>query len=684
MSAMLEAFDTQMVDFQTDSDYIMQLSSSDPWSQEEATMEADGHTPLQTTIEVDMEPYDEEHHQTEYEMEDDLETVGAALNDVHDVEVYDASRFQSPDIPHDGSPITVPVHDDPEHSADEVDLHTECIACPEFGDSTSDPHEISEGVYIDPPPPVLVSLHADEPTISLFNVPSKSSFDLRLQEKSDVDLVLLLDQLPTLYYEPLSSVFEALRREEYLIGIPGLLNGELLLDAYDLKLIMSEDYTYAHDISLHDLNVLHDGLNKHGPLRLRLRTAATRFIDRYHLLQNQITEAQARENLAEKEISGVNSLPEEHSDASHGAIVEISGKESSSEEVVSGVNFSTQGEASGVDSIREVDASDTESYHDEGSKISTNLLATLLMNYGTVEGGPSVPEEFENQHDNYEAEQETEPSEDLHYPEEQGVSVESTTPIVETNNVDSTSNRDVPEFESETNDNNCSQDDDLRNPDGLDLHADDPQQLNESEQASAEVVSTEWTEIQYPDHGVESEILEHAIVPVRTQGKDIGDINDQHPDENELHVNDEGSGSDLANPVHSVVEFDLTTEVEEEQNQADSSVNAGLVATEGILDVHDDTWNDSLDGEGDWEAEGDEQEYEYEYGDEESFGHEHEVGQEHGQEHDTVSNSSSVTLSSKASFKRSLSEAELEDYQEDEYPTGSPGSKKPRVEYETF
>lgn len=354
MSAMLEAFDTQMVDFQTDSDYIMQLSSSDPWSQEEATMEADGHTPLQTTIEVDMEPYDEEHHQPEYEMEDDLGTVEAALSDVYDVEVYDASRFQSPDIPHDGSPTvnptqppviatedtepsahinsppetqklddatfqepypsspalhqpevsvslpteepitatileteqhfegsdltvtknvyessevvaeelrtehesevenpgegaveeesseTVHVHTDPEVSGDEVNRHAECAASPDFQESTSDPHEISEGVYIDPPPPVLISLFADEPTISLFNIPSQSGLDSRLQNKSDVDLVLLLGQQPTLYYEPLSSVFEALRRDEYLGDIPGLLAGELLLDAYDLELTMSE------------------------------------------------------------------------------------------------------------------------------------------------------------------------------------------------------------------------------------------------------------------------------------------------------------------------------------------------------------------------------------------------------------------------------------------------------------
>ncbi|KAG6878788.1 hypothetical protein C0993_008087 [Termitomyces sp. T159_Od127] len=816
MSAMLEAFDTQMVDYQTDPDYIMQLSSSDPWSHEEATMEADGHTPLQTTIEVDMEPYDEEHHQPEYEMEDDLGTSGEALNDVHDVEVYDASRFQSPDIPHDEYPIVnstqspdiphdespivkptqspdiphdespivkptqspdiphdesstvdppqslttsaediesstyiismpkiqnsddptfpdaglpaphepessisltieetrtvtiletesnlgdsnltltnnvydsanvaagelltepesevenlgespleeessekAPVHADSEFNGDEVNEHAEGTASPEFEDSTSDPHEISEGVYIDPPPPVLISLYAEEPTISLFNIPSKSGLDSRMQQNSHDDLVLLLGQLPTLYYEPLSSVFEALRQEEFLSSIPDLLTGELLLDAYDLELTMSEDYTYAHEFSLHDLNVLHDGLNKRGPLRLRLKSVATRFIDRYHLLQSQITEVQGTETLAEREISKINPSPEELSDASQAARVETLGKIFSSDAAVFGTNPSNQNQAevSGVDHVTKEDATDTESYHQE------------------VDNGPVVPENSQNQHEDNESEEETEPSatEERYDPEEEFASVESTTLLVETTSVEAISNRDIPECESEPNKNAGSQYIELENLDNSHTHADDKNQPNEPEQASAAVASHELTEMQHPDHGVDSQIPENSIVLTHIQEKDIAHVDEYHPDKNETQGDDEGSvsGSDLVNPVHSAVEFNLTNEANEEQDYASFEAIDDLVE-------HDDTWDDSLDGEGDWEAEDDEKGYEY--GDEQSFRH----GHEHEHEHDTVSNSSSVTLSSKASFKRSLSEAELEDYREDEFSTGS---KKPRVEYETF
>lgn len=46
---------------------------------------------------------------------------------------------------------------------------------------------------------------------------------------------------------------------------------------------------HAREISLHDLNVLHHGLDLIGPLRLRLRTVLPRFINRYRSLQSQVT-----------------------------------------------------------------------------------------------------------------------------------------------------------------------------------------------------------------------------------------------------------------------------------------------------------------------------------------------------------------------------------------------------------
>jgi len=46
---------------------------------------------------------------------------------------------------------------------------------------------------------------------------------------------------------------------------------------------------HAREISLHDLNVLHHGLGLNGPLRLRLRTVLSRFIQRYRSLQAKVT-----------------------------------------------------------------------------------------------------------------------------------------------------------------------------------------------------------------------------------------------------------------------------------------------------------------------------------------------------------------------------------------------------------
>ncbi|KAH7910162.1 hypothetical protein BJ138DRAFT_1153488 [Hygrophoropsis aurantiaca] len=163
-------------------------------------------------------------------------------------------------------------------------------------ENPADPHEISDGVYIEPPPAVLVTLlTANEPEFCLFNQPQSTSqwwITSKDAEESEVEqkiLPLLLQQQPTLYYEPLSSVFDALRQEEVIARIPGAVEAELIIDAYDLQLVVSEDNIYGREISLHDLNVLHDGSDLAGPLRIQLRSSEPRFILRYHLLQDQIS-----------------------------------------------------------------------------------------------------------------------------------------------------------------------------------------------------------------------------------------------------------------------------------------------------------------------------------------------------------------------------------------------------------
>lgn len=110
---------------------------------------------------------------------------------------------------------------------------------------SGDPHEISEGVYIDPPPPVLLSLppSAEFGECSLFNLPTSSvpqSPSGSSKPASDEGLHLLLHDRPTLYYEPLSVVFAALREEQCIQNMPGFAEAELVLDAFDLQLCISE------------------------------------------------------------------------------------------------------------------------------------------------------------------------------------------------------------------------------------------------------------------------------------------------------------------------------------------------------------------------------------------------------------------------------------------------------------
>ncbi|KAG2061280.1 hypothetical protein BDR06DRAFT_1001588 [Suillus hirtellus] len=159
-------------------------------------------------------------------------------------------------------------------------------------DNGNDPHEISDGVYIDPPPAVFLSIGSSEvPEYCLFNQPpvERGSRSPSAGASNQQAYALLLENRPTLYYEPLSCVFEALRQDEVISRIPDSLEGELVMDAYDLQLAVLEDNVYAQEISLHDLNVLHDGSDFTGPLRIHLRSAIPRFILRYRLLQEQIS-----------------------------------------------------------------------------------------------------------------------------------------------------------------------------------------------------------------------------------------------------------------------------------------------------------------------------------------------------------------------------------------------------------
>ncbi|KAG6833490.1 hypothetical protein H0H87_006062 [Tephrocybe sp. NHM501043] len=781
MSTMLESFDTQMLDFQADPDYSMQVaSSSDSWFQDEAIMEDDGHSPIQNTIEVDMEPYDEQH--PEYEMADGSEPLEPDANDLVDVEVYDASRFQSPDASHDHEisalsesqtkPLSiapdvnelshtpyvtletqnfaeptsdVSYHDssashmpessnEPEpvtsytdtnvsseetllqgaqstdHSEDGVlvagggDLHDSSVVTTEeslltisveptldrrtdvddqqentveeenvrppatdsstefppdrtvneadtqaveYADplkldgSTGDPHEISEGVYIDPPPPVLVSISGALP-ISLFNSPSKSRLNSPFQSASDAsDFVVLLGHLPTLYYETLSAVFESLRQEEYLGGFPDLLNGELLLDAYDLELTMSE--------------------------------------------ANQIAQFQLAGSSVEVETSRAE-LGVSATDAA--AAVEDTGAEPAEVSATEALEHGTYGNT-GMHSSTPHFEYHTETYaghyHVEEDNTQEDTVAPFADADNTEENDHPEAEVDDNteKNDHPEAEVDDDTKKNDH-------------PEAEVDN--NTEKND--HSEAEVDDNEDNQDQSLEGndhqQDGHDVHFDQLAQENNFDTTEA---SDESTQISSTLPLENSEYTGILLNDNETHGgwfEDEG-IETSHLEAG-LHKDFEESGSVL-NPDNPTAEPELTTDMTQELYQASESsmtdVLPSALSTASVSDSlidpvanqnktsevaeipsydPDGHWDDTLDGEGDWEEEEHGDDHDYEYAPEHD--QEHEEEQEHGREHEqeTASNLSSVTLSSKSSAKRSLYEAELEDYENEEPAPSSPGT----------
>jgi hypothetical protein len=171
-------------------------------------------------------------------------TAGAAIKDgshqadTHDGESHEGVRVHEES--HEGD-VSGPALDgaeagEPEHPA------AESHETGEEGDA--DLYEISEGVYIEPPPPILIELPStsDQPVYTLFNAPA----DLRLADNEvnvpndDAPYTVLLQSRPTLYYETLNDVFDALREEEHIQSIAAFVDGEMAIDAYDLQLVVSE------------------------------------------------------------------------------------------------------------------------------------------------------------------------------------------------------------------------------------------------------------------------------------------------------------------------------------------------------------------------------------------------------------------------------------------------------------
>lgn len=138
-----------------------------------------------------------------------------------------------------------------------------------------------------PPPPILLSLQVtstegDQPDFVLFNLPEVSSHTTE-------EPLVLLQHHPSLFYEPISAVFDAFRQEEYFSHLEEISEAEMAINAHELQLVISEDNVYSREVSLQDLYAMHQGVGLPGHLRLTLQSIVPRFIVRYNVLRDQIT-----------------------------------------------------------------------------------------------------------------------------------------------------------------------------------------------------------------------------------------------------------------------------------------------------------------------------------------------------------------------------------------------------------
>ncbi|KAJ7771777.1 hypothetical protein B0H16DRAFT_195327 [Mycena metata] len=477
--------------------------------------------------------------------------------------------------------------------------------------TATDPHEISEGVYIDPPPAVLVSFESsDFPDICLFNQPARSrspspSTDGRDQGYQVFDL--LLHHHPILYYEPLASVFEALRQEGYLTRIPHLVDSELVLDAYDLQLVISEDNVYAREVTLHDLNVLHDGTDVSGPLRLRLRSVIPRFIHRYHQLQAQVSRLNLVATGDEQEPATDSTERAQNPSESN----QQGQDEPQAEQVQEEADENTAGSHENSPDAPEANATPnpTEEQHEAPEEPETETVAEPVHYPGSAQEGAE---------NNAEAEEYAAGDDDGGYGEK-----------LRHEELDATETADLPE---------------------------PPEEDDEDEEREEE----EFVVVETP--GAKPLIPLTGTAPAEDIGNELETTSDPPQSSGSAQ---HGHDSDLAPPDSE------TRNDEDESDNVNNENVTGVLANDSLDpsvpddDIHegesyDDeepSWEDAVEGDEDpdttWEADA---------------------------EHETASNESSVTLSSKAS-KRSFDELDPEEDEVDgNSPPGSPGAKRTRVD----
>lgn len=106
----------------------------------------------------------------------------------------------------------------------------------------NDPHEVFAGVCIEPPPAVPLDIAFSELNFTLFNRKTTSGRNTPSQEESDStpEVIVMLHDQPTLFYDPMISVWKALRKEVPSYTSVDLESLELMLTVPSLGLVLCE------------------------------------------------------------------------------------------------------------------------------------------------------------------------------------------------------------------------------------------------------------------------------------------------------------------------------------------------------------------------------------------------------------------------------------------------------------
>jgi hypothetical protein len=127
---------------------------------------------------------------------------------------------------------------DTDHATEPTEnLEAVGVTLPALGilDETS----VAEDNNDEPVPAVLLSLSAStEPEWCLFNLSVPGNGEDNVDET--FDMPLLLRDRAAMFYEPVMHVFEALRLEQVVLALSHAAEGDMMLDAYDIDLTISE------------------------------------------------------------------------------------------------------------------------------------------------------------------------------------------------------------------------------------------------------------------------------------------------------------------------------------------------------------------------------------------------------------------------------------------------------------